>query len=76
MTLLEAVGSFALVFILADFVEPLIYHRRNRERIEMFCIEESPYKTYFDNVVTNLLITLPIVLAFAVVVILVDAIAG
>jgi hypothetical protein len=66
MTVLEAVLSFAAILLLCDFIEPAIYQRVNREKVEAMCIQESPMKTYFDNVLTNILITLPIVLGFFV----------
>ena len=72
MTVLEAVLSFAVVLILVDFVEPAIYQRANREKLDALCIEESPYKTYFDNVLANFMITLPIILVFAIFFTLID----
>jgi hypothetical protein len=66
MTVLEAVLSFAAILLLCDFIEPAIYQRVNREKVEAMCIQESPMKTYFDNVLTNILITLPVVLGFFV----------
>jgi hypothetical protein len=74
MTVLEAVLSFAAILLLCDFIEPAIYQRANREKLETLCIEESPYKTYFDNVLTNILITLPIVLVFFVLFTLAEAV--
>ena len=73
MTVLEAVLSFAAILLLCDFIEPAIYQRVNREKVEAMCIEESPMKTYFDNVLTNILITLPVVLGFFVLFTLAEA---
>jgi hypothetical protein len=73
MTVLEAVLSFAAILLLCDFIEPAIYQRVNREKVEAMCIQESPMKTYFDNVLTNILITLPVVLGFFVLFTLAEA---
>lgn len=72
MTLVEAITCFAVILIFCDFVEPAIYQRRNREKVEALCIKESPLKTYFDNVITNVIITIPMVLVFAIFMVLVS----
>ena len=54
--------NFLLVLVVCDFIEPLIFHKRNRQKIEATCINEHPMRTYLNAVVVNLFVTLPFAL--------------
>lgn len=51
---------FILIGLAATLVFSIYFYPKRRERIESTCGEESKFKTFMDEFITNLLITVPI----------------
>ena len=53
--------------VLIVIIGSCFYYHKRREKVEATCIKESRIKTYFDEFLTNYLITLPVVLAVLII---------
>ena len=51
---------FILIGLASTLVFSIYFYPKRRERIESTCVEESKLKTFMDEFITNLLITVPI----------------
>ena len=54
--------TLLVLTLLVTLFPTILYYRKRRDKIEMTCIEESRLKTFADEYVSNLLISLPLVI--------------
>ena len=54
--------TLVVLTLLVTLFPTILYYRKRRDKIEMTCIEESRLKTFADEYVSNLLISIPLVI--------------
>jgi len=53
--------TLVVLTLLVTLFPTILYYPKRRDKIEMTCIEESRLKTFADEYISNLFITMPIV---------------
>lgn len=53
--------TLVVLTLLVTLFPTILYYRKRRDKIEMTCNEESRLKTFADEYISNLFITMPIV---------------